>query len=197
MKRMVMAVIMIVSVIVVVMITVIVFVIRLVRFGLTAVVPDQADAEHPRHDGRDKADDRTDHGGNESEKGVGDENGVRPGFRRRDQEGHAGRTGSALSAHFGDDGNDRATAEWNRYPDGGTDADRPNAVVVEPSENRFPGNEHVDQAGKQQTQDQHRSQQQERRPDEIDVRGKDVSYGIYDHLTVSRRSLVRAKYTTT
>ena len=87
---MVVPVVMVVVVVPVVMVVVVVPVVFLLRLGLATIVPDQADAEDTRHDGCDKTDDRSHNGGDEAEKSVRDEDGVGPGFRRRNQEGHAG-----------------------------------------------------------------------------------------------------------
>ena len=77
-------------VVTVVMVVVGVSVVFFAGLGLATIVPDQADAEDTCHDGRDETDDRSHNGGDEAEKSIRDEDGVGPGFRRRNQEGHAG-----------------------------------------------------------------------------------------------------------
>ena len=99
-------------VVVIVVVPMIVVVIVVVPMVVVVIVPMivvfsyETDAEDSGDDRGDEADDGSDNGNDGSEKGVGDQDRIRTCLRRSYKEGHAGRTGRPLIAHFGHYGYD-------------------------------------------------------------------------------------------
>ena len=154
---------MIVAMLMAVVMIVVVIMIVAARLRVVTIISssDETDAKDTGEDRSDEADDGSNDRRYPSEEGVRDQDGIRARFRSGDQESHARGTGGSLPPHLGDHGHDRTTAQRHRHAHGRADADRLQTVVTKPPENRPSRDKDVNQARKEQPEQQHGRQQQQ------------------------------------
>ena len=117
-------------------------------FGLVVIISYETDAKDTGDDRGNKANEGPDNSSDEPKECVRDQNRVRTCFRRRYQEGHAGRTGRTLIAHLGNYRHNRATAKRHGHTNSRTCAYGFQAIFAQPPQNSLTRNKNMNQTRK-------------------------------------------------